>query len=493
MIVALTAAILTVLFIIVVLTLRQRSNYPPGPFPWPFIGNMIYFKKLSKKLGGQHFAFLELSKQYNSDIISLRLGAGDTIVVSDNKLIQEILSKKEFDGRPWNEFIKLRNMGMKSGITMNDGQDWKELRSWSVRALKNCGFAKREMMQLLLDELTLILDRLKDGGIQHIQTIIAPTVINVLWTLITGKRLSEDQRLQHFLDLMNRRSQIFDMSGGILSTFPWLRFLLPEKSGYRILVTLNNELKSLLMETINEHKQRYVKGKEEDFIDAFLQEMFTQKERGDKNSVFSDNNLIVTLIDLFIAGTRTTTATLEILFLQMANHQDVQRKLHEEIDVVIGPNRLPNLDDRVKMPFTEAVLMETQRMWLVTPVIGPRRVLDDTTLGGYTIPKNVTVLMNIHHNNMSRELFPEPEQFKPERHLNENGTYRMDENVILFGKGKRRCPGEALARSALFLLFVGVMQKYSLLPVPGEKSIKAEFTSGLIISPKPYNMLIVPR
>ncbi|KMQ93082.1 putative cytochrome p450 305a1-like protein [Lasius niger] len=349
------------------------------------------------------------------------------------------------------------------------------------------------MMQLLLDELTLILDRLKDGGIQHIQTIIAPTVINVLWTLITGKRLSEDQRLQHFLDLMNRRSQIFDMSGGILSTFPWLRFLLPEKSGYRILVTLNNELKSLLMETINEHKQRYVKGKEEDFIDAFLQEMFTQKERGDKNSVFSDNNLIVTLIDLFIAGTRTTTATLEILFLQMANHQDVQRKLHEEIDVVIGPNRLPNLDDRVKMPFTEAVLMETQRMWLVTPVIGPRRVLDDTTLGGYTIPKNVTVLMNIHHNNMSRELFPEPEQFKPERHLNENGTYRMDENVILFGKGKRRCPGEALARSALFLLFVGVMQKYSLLPVPGEKSIKAEFTSGLIISPKPYNMLIVPR
>lgn len=77
---------------------------------------------------------------------------------------------------------------------MNDGQDWKELRSWSVRALKNCGFAKREMMQLLLDELTLILDRLKDGGIQHIQTIIAPTVINVLWTLITGKRLSEDQR-----------------------------------------------------------------------------------------------------------------------------------------------------------------------------------------------------------------------------------------------------------------------------------------------------------
>lgn len=88
------------------------------------------------------------------------------------------------------------------------------------------------------------------------------------------------------------------------------------------------------------------------------------------------------------------------------------------------------------MPFTEAVLVESQRMWLVTPVIGPRRVLDDTTLGGYTIPKNTTVLMNIFYNNMNPELFPDPTLFKPERHLNKDGTFRMDENIILFGKGK---------------------------------------------------------
>jgi len=63
---------------------------------------------------------------------------------------------------------------------------------------------------------------------------------------------------------------------------------------------------------------------------------------------FSDDNLLVTLIDFFIAGTSTTTATLDILFLQMANHQDVQRKLHEEIDTVIGPHRFPYLEDKIK-------------------------------------------------------------------------------------------------------------------------------------------------
>ena len=88
------------------------------------------------------------------------------------------------------------------------------------------------------------------------------------------------------------------------------------------------------------------------------------------------------------------------------------------------------------MPFIEAILTESQRMYTCTPIIGPRRVLCNTTLGGYTIPKNATVLINIFYNNMNPSLFANPNLFKPERHLNENGAYQMDENIILFGKGE---------------------------------------------------------
>ncbi|KAL6436702.1 hypothetical protein ACFW04_004856 [Cataglyphis niger] len=478
------------IFIAIIVNSMSGFKKNDRPFPWPFVGSIYYFQKLSKKLGGSHFAFLKLSKKYNSDIISLRLGANDTIIVSSSKLVQEVLSKKEYNGRPWNEFIKIRNMGMKKGITMNDGQEWTKLRSWSIRTLKNIAFDKQEMMQFFMDELALILEKLKDGGVQDIHSIIAPTIINVFWTLTTGMKLSENSsRLQKFFTLMRRRSVLFDMSGGILSALPWLRYVAPEISGYKTLVALNNELKNLLMEAINKHKQQYVKGEDKDFIDAFLQEMYTENDK----SIFSDDNLILTLLDFFIAGIQTTTATLDFLFLQIANHQDIQRKLHEEIDVVIGSNKLPTLEDRIRMPFTEAVLCESQRIWQVTPIIGPRRVLNDTTLGGYTIPKNTTVLINLFCNNMNPELFPDPTLFKPERHLNKQGAYQMDQNVILFGKGKRRCPGEILAKSALFLLFVGIMQKYYFRPVPGEKSIKIDYTSGLIMEPKPYQILIVPR
>lgn len=88
------------------------------------------------------------------------------------------------------------------------------------------------------------------------------------------------------------------------------------------------------------------------------------------------------------------------------------------------------------MPFTEATLIECQRIWLVTPVIGPRRVLYDTTLDGYTIPKNSTILLNIFCNNMNPKFYPEPEKFKPERFLNNDGIYQADHNIVLFGKGK---------------------------------------------------------
>lgn len=486
-------AILTIFLIIFIL--RRRTKGPPGPFPWPIFGNRYYLQKLSRKFGGQHLAFLELSKIYNSSIISLRLGTDNVIVVTNSKLVHEVCLSENYDGRPWNEFIKLRNMGMKKGITMNDGAEWKELRSWSVRALRSVGFAKQTMMELIVEEMTLIVERLANGGMQQIRSAYAPAVINVLWMLITGRKPSENlPRLQKFLNLMERRRGKSDVTGGILVAFPWLRYIAPEMSGYNFLVKLNNELKSFLMDTINEHKERYVKGNETDFIDLFIQEMYNNmEEQRDKVSVFSDDNLLVTLLDFFIAGISTTTATLDNLFLQIVNHQDVQCKLHEEIDAVIGPHRLPKLEDRIKMPFTEAIITESQRLFHVTPVIGPRRVLKDTILGNCKVPKNTTVLMNIYSNNMDPDFFPDPNSFRPERHINKNGVYQQHENIILFGKGKRRCPGEALAKSATFLFFIGVMQKFQLLPEPGKGFIQTELTSGIIYGPKPYETLIVPR
>ncbi|XP_011146829.1 probable cytochrome P450 305a1 [Harpegnathos saltator] len=483
---------LSLLLVYIAQQTRKRRNFPPGPFPWPLVGNQSYVHMLSRKLGGQHYAFLELCKRYGSNIISLRLGGNDVIVVSDSKLIQQVFNKEEYDGRPWNEFTKIRNFGKKKGITLNDGPEWKELRGWTVRNLKNVGFARQKMRELLRSELEIILEKLGEGGVRYVKHAIIPAVINVLWTLLTGDQLGNDTKLHQFNKLLERRAQLFDLSGGLLSSFPWLRYIMPDATGYNVLISLNNEIKNLLMATINEHKRQYHKGAEADLIDLFLYEMKREKTTKSETTLFSDDNLLLLMIDFFIAGTNNTTAALDFLFFHMVKYQDVQNKLHEEIDRVIGSNRLPNLEDKLNMPFTEAVIIECQRIWSIFPIIGPRRVLADTTLEGYTIPKNVIVLMNVFAHNMDPELYPDPESFKPERFMKDD-AFQSDDNITTFGRGRRRCPGEALARSSIFLLFVGVMQKYRLLPVPGEESIKLDVTTGINVIPKPYKTLLVPR
>lgn len=468
---------------------KNTKKYPPGPFSWPFIGNQLLLKRLSRELGGQHEAFIELSKRYASDVVTVDIGTDKVFVVSGNKLIGTVMKNEEYDGRPWNEFIKMRNMGKKTGITMNDGADWKELRGWMLRTMRFFGFGKREMKEMIRTELQVLLGHMNKETPLKLKPFVTPAVVNVLWFLATGKRFSTAEELQCFTDLMERRATVFDMVGGILTAFPWIRYIAPEASGYNLLVTLNNELKAFLMGSINEHKKHYNPGSEADLIDMFLHEMNDHKN---SEEIFNVEQLMMLLVDLFLAGCTTTSTTLDFLFLVMTVRQDVQRKLQQEIDSVIPRDRLPEVEDRLKLPYVEAVMSETQRMWPVFPILGPRRVLRDTNLDKFTIAKDSTILMNIYSINKDPTLYPEPDKFMPERYL-KNGVYEPDAHSLQFGKGRRRCPGEALAKSALFLLFVGVMQKYTLLPVPGKGPTSVEIVSGITTSPKPYQVLVRSR
>ncbi|XP_014218915.1 methyl farnesoate epoxidase [Copidosoma floridanum] len=470
----------------------QKSRYrrlPPGPYQWPFVGNVKLLRGLSQKLGGQHEALLELSRRYGSPVLRLKLGGrSDTIVVSGIECIHAVLSSEDYDGRPWNYFVQLRNMGKKKGITMNDGPDWREIRGWFVRSMRSVGFAKREMSDFIKHELTEVLQNIGDGGVRRIKPVIVPAIINVLWTFATGNRFDEE-RLKHFTNLMDRRAQAFDMSGGVLAAYPWLRYIAPEWSGYNLLVTVNSEFKAILMETIDSHKKNHVLGSEADLIDMFLNEMYGGKgpEAG-----FDDDQLVIILLDVLLAGLNITALTLEFLFLNMLINRDAQRKLHEEIDRVIGRDKLPDLNDRPKMAYAEAVILESQRLVPVVPVIGPRRVLRDTVLLGYDVPRETVVLINLHSINHDPGLYPEPRAFRPERFL-DNGLRRKDDNLLFFGKGKRQCPGVSLAKSAVFLIFVGIMQRYELVPVPGQEPPSLQVKPGMTMSAKPFDVLLVPR
>ncbi|XP_058465198.1 probable cytochrome P450 305a1 isoform X2 [Malaya genurostris] len=410
--------------------------------------------------------------------------------------VREVHSKEVFDGRPNNFFIRLRTMGTRLGVTCTDGPFWAEHRNFVTRHLRQAGYGKKPMQLQIQNELNELIGIIRDLKDQPVWpgSILPTSVINVLWTFTTGSRIArDDERLTRLLSLLQNRSKAFDMSGGILSQLPWLRHFAPEWTGYNLLKRFNKELNDFFMITIDKHHQQYTEDKcNDDLIYAYIREM--KNKQDDKSSTFTDLQLTMIILDIFIAGSQTTSITIDLALMMLVLKPSIQNKIREEVDANFQPDELPQQTDRTNLPYTEAFLLEVQRYFHIVPVSGPRRALEDCTLGGFRIPKNTTVLMGLRTVHMDPEHWGDPEEFRPERFLDTDYNITNIERLMPFGLARRRCLGEALARACMFTFLVGLIQKFSFrIPENSLEKPCLKLLPGITSSPKPYKIVFVPR
>ncbi|KAK9738185.1 Cytochrome P450 [Popillia japonica] len=473
------------------LTTVKPKDYPPGPKWYPIKGSVDALRKYIVKCGSQHIAFAKLAQEYNTNILGLKLGEDFVVVVFTYDIIKHILRSEDFESRPDNFFIRLRSMGEKKGITCADGERWSSQRGFLVKHFRNLGFGKEEMQKMVQEELSDILLTLECNGLNvEVGKLFSPAVISILWNLTAGSRIKRnDRRLQNILDLLARRSKIFDMAGGRLNMYPWLRFIMPKKSGYKLMMEINREMKAFFMEVIKEHYANWNGKTRGDLIYEFITEM----KKNTFNSYFTEDQLVMVCADILIAGAQTTSNTLDFAFLMMILHENIQCKVQEELDRVFQSDVPIAYSDRINTPYTEAVLMEVERFLHVVPIIGPRRVLTDVKLEQYIIPKNTTVLISTYSVHMDKEFWIDPEVFRPERFLNELNELVVPERFIPFGLGKRRCLGEALAKSCLFTFFAEIMRKFSVTCSPNETKPTGIPIGGMTLSPENYKAVFTKR
>lgn len=472
----------------------KPKNYPPGPQWLPVMGNMRDLKKLAIKLGGQHLALSKLASLYKTNVVGLKLGGHLTVVVSSYQVVRQVLIGDEFEGRPNSFFIRLRCMGVRRGITCVDGPLWTEQRNFVVRHLRSLGFGRHTTEAMVLQEASQINDRLtkfaEDSTPLQFGPVFAPAVVSVLWNLATGNSLEyNDSRLLHFLNLLCQRTKAFDMSGGTMSQLPWLRYIIPEQIGYNFLVRLNDQLKEFFSETIRHHHNMWHPERQDDLIYSYISEMHRNKD----NKNFTDDQLIMICLDLFIAGSTTTSTTIDFLFLEMLVRPDIQQKAFNYLEAAIPSNQTIVYADRLKVPYIEAIILECERFHEVVPISGPRRVLKDTTLEGFSIPKETTVLINNHLIHFDEEYWRDPYVFRPERFLSSEGKVLAGDRVFTFGLGRRRCLGDLLARQCIFLFFTTVLRKYKILPIPGKELPSIVPQPGLTLSPQKYEAILEIR
>lgn len=213
-----------------------------------------------------------------------------------------------------------------------------------------------------------------------------------------------------------------------------------------------------------------------------------------------DDDVYGIMTNLVSAAFLTTKGTLMSLIRYLIENPDVQKRLQEEVDTIVG-DELPFLDHRSEMPYTEAVVMETLRTISHLPLSVPHGASRHTTLRGYDIPKDSTVILHLWSVHHDEKVYPCPLKFDPERFLDPDGRilpYDSEpiRNFLAFGLGKRSCIGEVFARSRVFLFLSTIMQNYTFVedennPLP--KFHPGDMRPGLVRIPMEFNCKVIKK
>lgn len=434
---------------------KSRGNFPPGPRPLPLLGNLLQLDR-----GGLLNSFMQLREKYG-DVFTLHLGPRPVVMLCGTDTIKEALvgQAEDFSGR--GTIAVIEPIFKEYGVIFANGERWKALRRFSLATMRDFGMGKRSVEERIQEEAQCLVEELqKSQGAPLDPTFLFQCITaNIICSIVFGERFDyTDRQFLRLLELFYRTfslissfsSQVFEFFSGFLKYFP---------GAHRQISKNLQEILDYIGHNVEKHRATLDPSTPRDFIDTYLLRM--EKEKSNHHTEFHHENLMISLLSLFFAGTETSSTTLRYGFLLMLKYPHVAEKVQKEIDQVIGSHRLPTLDDRSKMPYTDAVIHEIQRFADLVPIGVPHRVTKDTMFRGYLLPKNTEVYPILSSALHDPQYFDHPDTFNPEHFLDANGALKKSEAFMPFSTGKRICLGEGIARNELFLFFTTILQNFS--------------------------------
>ncbi|CAH9055940.1 unnamed protein product [Cuscuta epithymum] len=479
---------------------RRKLNLPPGPKPWPIIGNLDLIGSLP------HRSIHDLSLRYGP-IMQLRFGSFPVVVGSSVEMAKTFLKTMDinFVGRPKTAAGKYTTYNY-SDITWSQyGPYWRQARRmcttelFSAKRLDSFEYIRSEEVKSILSDLH------KKSSSDRGQPLILKDYLftlslNVISRMVLGKSyLNESEgdvvsptEFKKMIDELFLLNGVLDIGDSI----PWIAFL-DLQGNIKRMKALSKKFDRFLEHVLDEHDGRR-EAEGEGFEAMDMVDVLLQLADDPHNEVKLGRNGIKGFIqDLLAGGTESTTVTVEWAISELLRKPGIFKKATEELDQVIGKERWVEEKDMSNLPYIQAIVKETMRLHPVAPMLAPRECRVDSKVAGYDILKGTRILVNVGTIGRDPTLWDHPNEFIPDRFIGKEIDVKgRDFELLPFGAGRRMCPGYNLGLKVIQASLANLLHGFNWSLPDGlrPEELNMEEIFGLSIPKKfPLSVIVEPR
>ncbi|KAJ3489887.1 hypothetical protein NLI96_g1814 [Meripilus lineatus] len=470
---------------------KRSVPLPPGPPADPIIGHLR-----SLPTAASEETLIDWHRTYG-DVLYFNILGTSIVLLNSEKVGLDLLEDraKIYSDRPHVPFVSFIGWGKVLPMLPYDNEFYKARKLFQEFLSRSACSNYRDIQVSHVHTALKKLLQSPEKFASHVARFAGGIIVELGY----GHRITNDD--DPYLALTEEINRLVSLQGQAgshpIDIFPFLRFLpswFPGAGFIRFAKEARDTLEIVKSRPIEDVEKSLAEDTAlPSFVATNLEDLRREHPEANEDLEILKNAALI----FYAGGAETTSSTIENILFALLLHPEVQARAQREIDNVLGQKRLPDFSDRENIPYIEHIIQEGMRWRPAVPLGIPHRVMADDVYQGKLIPKGSIVISNIRCMTMDDNVYQNPLAFSPERYIPAPEGNGEPYPPLVFGFGRRVCPGRHLAEASVWIFVATFIAAFEIVPLQDEKGNniipKPEFLNGITSRPKPFKCTIRPR